>query len=363
MSNILGERVRLTSFGESHGKCVGAVLDGIPSGLELDIAAIQERLDERKPKMAKHSTQRAEADQFELWSGVFEGKTTGAPITLVINNEDTQSKDYELLRDKFRPGHADYTYHHKYPHRDHRGGGRSSIRVWAPIVAAGDICRQYLEKSMDIEICSFVSRVGKYESIPSMIKKKKGWQEHAEQSPIRMADAELESEVNAYIDLIAKQGDTLGGGIHTSIMGMPIGIGEPLFDKLNAKLGQYIFSINTVKALAFGEGNQAGYMTGKEHNDELTTDEQGNTYFRTNHGGGMLGGISTGEEITMDIVFKPISSHRSEQNMLDIQGKKHPIAISGRHDVFAVPRAIPIVNAMCYLAISDLYQSSISRSI
>ncbi len=358
MSNTLGHIIRITSFGESHGAGVGAVLEGIPSGIEIDLEAIQLALDKRKPNEGEYSTQRKEQDRLQILSGIFEGKTTGAPIAIFIPNEDVKSSDYDDLKDKYRPGHADYTYKNKYEHTDHRGGGRSSIRVWAPIVAAGDICRQYLMTQFAIELNSFVYQVGTISKEPAEFKKNKDWQKNAHKSKLRTPDPEIEVKMDDHIKRVAEEGDTLGGAIHTSVRGLPLGLGEPLFEKLNAKLAQYIFSINTVKSVEFGEGKKAAKMKGSEHNDQQMMVD-GKVHFKTNHAGGILGGISSGEELTIDIGFKPISSHQKEQTILAKSGEVTEMKIGGRHDVFAVPRAVPIVDAVCYLAIADLYRQGI----
>ncbi len=312
MSNTLGHIIKITSYGESHGEGIGAVLDGIPSGVQIDMQAIQRALDKRKPNEGKHSTQRRESDQVQLQSGLYEDKTTGAPIGIWIPNEDVKSADYDALADKYRPGHADYTYKNKYSHTDHRGGGRSSIRVWAPIVAAGDICRQFLETQFPLELYSMVYQIGDVSHSPEKLKQNQGWQQTAYDSKLRVADADTEAKMDDHISMIAHEGDTLGGSIHTSIRSLPLGLGEPLFEKVNAKLAQYLFSINTVKAIEFGEGKKAAQMKGSEHNDTQSM-QDGEVKFDTNHAGGMLGGITTGAELTIDIALKPISSNRQRQ--------------------------------------------------
>ncbi len=358
MSNTIGSIIRLSSYGESHGTGVGAVLEGIPAGISIDKEAIQRDLDKRKPSTSIHSTQRKESDVLQIQSGVFEGKTTAAPIGLWIPNEDNRSSDYETLRDKYRPGHADYTYKNKYKNVDHRGGGRSSIRVWAPIVAAGSICRQYLVTQFDIELHSFVYQIGSVAESPAVLKQYTDWQKTAYNSELRTPHTDIEVKMSDHIHTVSAEGDTLGGAIHTSIRGLPLGIGEPIFDKLQAKLGQYLFSINTVKALEFGEGKKAASMKGSEHND-LQEVQDNQISFKSNHSGGILGGISTGEEICINTFFKPISSHRQSQEILSQSGEKVVMKIQGRHDVCAVPRAIPIIDAMCFLAIADLYRLGI----
>ncbi len=353
MSNQLGKNIRVTSFGESHGEGVGVVLDGIPSGLEIDEQAVQNALDLRKPSAAAHSTQRKESDAFQFLSGVFESKTLGSPIAIWIPNEDPKSKDYDKLKDCYRPGHADYTYAHKYSHRDHRGGGRSSIRVFAPLVAAGEICRQLLARTHDIRVDAFVYQVGEKKYDPSLWKKEPKWEANARASKYRMADLQLESEIDAYIEDIKSNGDTLGGAIHASIVGVPLGWGEPIFEKLQAKLAQYLLSINTTKGIEFGKGFEAAAMKGSEHNDVVTAEG-----FESNNAGGSLGGISTGEEINLNLAFKPISSITREQRMMQKDGSTVKQAIDGRHDVFALPRAVPLVEAMIYLALADLESAS-----
>ncbi len=353
MSNQLGDYIRVTSMGESHGAGVAAVLEGIPTGMRIDRAALQAALDKRKPSTAAYSTQRREADALQIQTGIYEECTLGSPITLWIANEDAHSQDYEEYRKVYRPGHADAGYALKYAHRDHRGGGRSSIRVWAPLVAAGDLCRQYLAQKYDIELSVFVCQVGEYKFPPEESKSNEGWRKRAAESKYRMAEEGVEKEIDKYISMVKEEGDTLGGMIHASILGLPAGWGEPIFGKIQAKLALYLMSINTSKGIEFGEGFSAASMRGSVHNDEWTEDG-----YASNHAGGSLGGITTGQELMLNLAMKPISSIRREQAMRHENGSVQRRKIQGRHDVFALPRAVPIVEALIYLALADLEAAS-----
>ncbi len=345
--NSIGQLFRLTTFGESHGAAIGGIIDGCPPGLELSIARIQSELDRRKPGQSKITTQRKEADTIRILSGVFEGKTLGSPIGFIIENADAKSKDYDHIKDVYRPSHADFTYDAKYGIRDHRGGGRSSARETACRVAAGAIARQLLEKE-GIEVWAYVSSVGDiecksdYRSLDRSL---------IEQSMVRCPDIAISEKMITYIEEIRKLGDTVGGTVSCVIQGLPAGLGEPVFDKLNADLAKALVSINAVKAFELGSGVSAAKMLGSEHNDQFTA--LGKTL--TNHSGGIQGGISNGEDITLRVTFKPVATIMQEQPTINAKGEAVAAAGKGRHDPCVVPRAVPIVEAMCLLTIADHY--------
>lgn len=347
--NQLGRLFSVTSFGESHGDAVGCVIQGCPAGLLIDLNHIQQQIDRRKTGQHTFASSRKETDRVRVLSGVYEGKTLGSPIALLIENTDARSADYENLKDVFRPGHADWTNQVKYGHRDHRGGGRSSIRITAPMVAAGSIAFQLLRNVVPIELSVFVAQIG---SISTRIK----FADTAtiEGSPLRCPDPQATEAMLQEIAVCQAQGDTLGGQIHCQIRGIPAGWGEPIFNKMQAALGQAMFSINTVKGVSFGEGFAAAGLRGSEHNDCFVMDN-GQLKTESNRAGGILGGISNGEPITLDIAFKPISSIQQGQHAASTNGELIPLAIGGRHDVCAVPRAVPIVEAYIAIVLADLY--------
>jgi len=347
--NQLGRLFSVTSFGESHGEAVGCVIQGCPAGLPLDLNLLQQQVDRRKTGQYAFASARKESDRVAILSGVYEGKTLGSPISLLIHNTDARSGDYDTLKDVFRPGHADWTNQVKYGHRDHRGGGRSSIRITAPMVAAGSVANQLLRYLFPINIVVFVSQIG---SIATSIKVADA--ATIEASPLRCPDPQATEAMLQEIAACQEQGDTLGGCIHCHISGVPAGWGEPVFYKLQAALGQAMLSINTVKGVSFGEGFSAASHRGAEHNDQFIVD---NGHIKTvlNKAGGILGGISNGEPITMDIAFKPISSIQQGQQAVSADGTLMPLAIRGRHDVCAVPRAVPIVEAYIAIVLADLY--------
>lgn len=342
--NTLGHTVKLTSFGESHGPLVGAVLDGIPSGIDLDFVEIQKELDRRKPGNSELSSERKEEDHFEIVSGVFENKTTGAPICVLIPNKNQNSGDYSKIKDYYRPGHADYTYQQKYGIRDYRGGGRSSARVTAAWVAAGAICKQYLNQKTKIEVQAIVSQV--YNCVLKKPLFQYDWKK-ANKNAIHCPDETTAKEMENIIKDVKLEGDTVGGVISCRILNCPVGLGEPLFGKLNAEISKAMMSINAVKGIQFGNGFEAANFKGSENNDTVNSN--------SNHDGGITGGISNGKTIEFDLVFKPTSSIKIEQDMLNSRGEIDKIKIEGRHDPCVLPRAIPIVEAMVYLVISDFY--------
>jgi chorismate synthase len=346
--NQLGRIFSVTSFGESHGTAVGCVIDGCPAGLKLDLNFIQQQVDRRKTGKQSFASQRRESDLINIISGVYEGRTLGSPITLMINNNDARSEDYDHLKNIYRPGHADYTYQSKYGFRDHRGGGRSSIRITAPMVGAGAIALQLLQTVAPIKINVFVTQIGK---VKTDIKSCDF--EAIESSPVRCPDEKATAAMLDEIANCAESGDTLGGKIRCCIEGVPVGWGEPIFGKIQALLGHAMFSINTVKGVSFGEGFDAAEQTGSVHNDRFVY-EAGTFNTEQNKAGGVLGGITTGETIVMEIAFKPISGIQQKQAAIDRFGKEVPLAIGGRHDVCAVPRAVPIVEAYTAIVLADL---------
>lgn len=343
--NSYGTLFKLTTFGESHGVAIGGIIDGCPPGIELDLAAIQNELDRRKPGQSKIVTQRKEPDEVEFLSGLFEGKTTGTSIGFVIRNTNQKSKDYSHIKDIYRPSHADYTYEKKYGIRDYRGGGRSSARETACRVVAGAVAKQLLAK---IEINAFVSSVGKISIDKDYAKLNLA---NTENNIVRCPD---ESTAEAMIELIndtRKKGDTVGGVVSCIIKNVPVGLGEPVFDKLHAELGKAMLSINAVKGFQYGSGFNGASMYGSEHNDLFN--EDGST--KTNLSGGVQGGISNGMDIYFDVAFKPVATLIQKQEALDASGNLVEMQGKGRHDPCVVPRAVPIVEAMAALVLADFY--------
>lgn len=349
MSNTFGTLFKITSFGESHGPSVGVVIDGCPAGLVIDFDLIQTELFRRRPGQSKITTARNEKEDFEIVSGIFEGKSTGAPITLIIANSDTRSKDYEHNTDVFRPSHADYTYQKKYGNRDHRGGGRSSARITAGWVAAGAIAKQILA-TKKINIQGYVSQAG-------TVKLNSAYTEldlnNTENNIVRCPDESVANEMIALIEKTKKAGDTIGGVISCVATNVPVGLGEPVFNKLHAALGQAMLSINAVKGVAFGSGFEGASMKGSEHNDAFVAGKKTTT--QTNFSGGIQGGISNGEDILLKVAFKPVATIMKEQNTVNEAGNSTTIKGKGRHDPCVVPRAVPIVEAMAAIVLADFY--------
>lgn len=345
--NTFGTLYKITTFGESHGKGIGVVIDGCPSGLILDEDHIFAELQRRKPGQSKIVTQRHENEDFEILSGVFEGKTTGTPLTIFIRNQDQRSKDYSHIATKFRPSHADYTYTQKYGIRDYRGGGRSSARETAARVIAGAVASQVLSQ-MGIKINAFVSQVGNI-TIPSDAEIDTG---KTEDNIIRCPHPETAVQMIGLITKIKKQGDTIGGKISCIISGMLVGIGAPVFDKLHAELGKAMLSINAVKGFEFGSGFKAVEMRGSEHNDAFENID-GKIVTKTNFSGGIQGGISNGMNINFNVGFKPVATIILAQDSVDEDGNKTIVEGKGRHDPCVVPRAVPIVEAMAALVLLD----------
>lgn len=351
MGSTYGKIFNISTFGESHGKAIGVVIDGCPSGIVFDEYFIQSELDKRKPGQSRITTQRKEADSFEVLSGVFEGKTTGTPIALVIHNEDQRSKDYGHISDKFRPSHADYTYSAKYGNRDYRGGGRSSARETAARVAAGALAKTILAQ-LGVKISAYVSQVGK-------LKLEKKYQdlnlETRFDNDVRCPDEEMAQQMFDYIDETRKKGDSIGGIISCIASGVPVGWGEPVFDKLHAELGKAMLSINAVKGFEYGSGFEGVKLYGSEHNDEFYADEKGNVKTKTNNSGGILGGISNGEDIYFNVAFKPTATIMKDQSSVNEAGEDVTVSGKGRHDPCVLPRAVPIVEAMTALVLVDFY--------
>lgn len=351
MSNTFGRLFKVSTFGESHGPAIGAVIDGCPAGLALDEAALQHELDRRRPGQSRLTTQRQEADQVEVLSGVFEGKTTGQPIGLLIRNQDQRSKDYSHIASSYRPSHADYTYQSKWGHRDYRGGGRSSARETAARVAAGAVAKQLLQQ-WGISVWAWVSGVGELEL-------NKPYQEldlsQTDSNPVRCPDAQMAERMADYIDQIRKDRDTVGGIVSAVIKGVPVGLGEPVFGKLHAELGAAMLGINAAKGFEYGSGFAGVILRGSKHNDQFYTDEQGQVHTRTNLSGGIQGGISNGEDIYFRVAFKPVATIMQDQESINQQGEAVTVSGKGRHDPCVVPRAVPIVEAMAALVLADAY--------
>lgn len=344
-ANTWGELFRVTTFGESHGAALGAVIDGCPPGLELSEADLQPLLDKRKPGQNRYTTARREADQVRILSGVFEGKTTGTPIGLLIENTDQRSKDYGDIKDKFRPGHADYTYAHKYGVRDYRGGGRSSARETAMRVAAGAIAQKYLAQQFGMKFQASVVQIGPHSTHPD--EPTFAWQQVA-QDPLFCGDAHMSAAAQDYLKQLLKDGDSVGARVYLAVTGVPVGLGEPVFDRLDADLAKALMSINAVKAVSIGDGFAVAAQRGSEHRDALTP-----TGFASNHAGGVLGGISSGQPLIAEVAFKPTSSITTPGDTIDVHGQPTTIVTRGRHDPCVGIRGVPVVEAMAALVLMD----------
>lgn len=347
--NSFGQAFKVTTFGESHGKGLGLIIDGCPAGLVIDEAFIQEELARRRPGQSKIVTQRKEPDIVQIFSGVFEGKTTGTPIGMVIMNKDQKSKDYSHIADKFRPSHADFTYQEKYGQRDYRGGGRSSARETAARVAAGAVAKLFL-KAKGIDIAAYVNQVG-------LIKIEKPYQEldlsQVEATPVRCPDLVVAKEMIQLIQEVRKAGDTIGGVVTGIIQACPTGLGEPAFDKLHADLGKAMLSINACKGFEYGSGFGGVSKRGSEHNDAFYSAADGTIKTKTNHSGGIQGGISNGMDIYFNVAFKPVATIVSAQQSVNMEGDAVEVVGKGRHDPCVLPRAVPIVEAMAALVVAD----------
>ena len=348
--NTFGQLFKIATFGESHGKALGVVIDGCPPGIEIDEAYIQSELARRRPGQSKIVTQRKEADQVQILSGVFEGKSTGTPIGMVIFNQDQRSKDYSHIADKFRPSHADYTYQAKYGIRDYRGGGRSSARETAARVAAGAIAKSLLQQK-GIEVKAYVSQVGE-------LKLDKTYEQldlsRIEENPVRCPDPAIAQEMIGFIKAIRKEGDTVGGVVSAVITGCPAGLGEPAFNKLHSELGRAMLSINACKGFEYGSGFAGVSMRGSQHNDAFYQ-EADKVKTRTNYSGGIQGGISNGMDIYFRCAFKPVATIVPQQESINESGEQVIVEGKGRHDPCVVPRAVPIVEAMAALVLADYW--------
>lgn len=347
--NSFGTLYKITTCGESHGGAVGVIIDGCPSGILIDAAEIQTALDRRKPGQSDLTTPRKEEDRIHILSGVFQGQTTGTPILLLAYNKDMRPQEYDTLKTLYRPSHADYTYQMKYGIRDYRGSGRASARETLARVAAGAIAAKYLKQTYGIEILSFVTQVG---NILAHIDHTAVTLEAIEASPVRCPDPLSAEKMIQHIKHVQAAGDSIGGVIRGVIRGVPPGIGEPVFDKLSADLGKAMLSINAAKGFDIGEGFQSATLRGSEHNDPFILENQ-RLKLQKNHAGGVLGGISTGEDIYFRVAFKPVSTIRVPQETLTTQHQPITLSASGRHDPCVLPRAVPIVDAMSALVVMD----------
>ena len=350
MFNSFGNIFRLTSFGESHGPGVGGVIDGFPAGIVIDMDFVQQELNRRRPGQSQLTTSRQEPDQVEFLSGIFEGKTTGCPIGFIVWNKNQHSNDYENIRNLFRSSHADYTYTQKFGLRDHRGGGRSSARETISRVVAGALAKQAL-KQLGISITAYTSQVGD-------IKLKKDYHEYdfnvIETNDVRCPDVEKAQEMAELITQVKAEGDTIGGVITCVIKGCPVGLGQPVFGKLHAALGNAMLSINAVKGFAYGEGFDSMNLRGSQQND-VFYNNHGHIDTHSNHSGGIQGGISNGQDIYFKVAFKPVATLLMEQQTVDINGTETSMKAKGRHDPCVLPRAVPIVEAMAAMTILDYY--------
>jgi len=339
--NTIGKLFTVTSFGESHGPAIGCIIDGCPPGFELSEADIQPDLDRRKPGTSRHTTQRRESDEVEILSGVFEGKTTGTPIGLLIRNTDQRSKDYSDIKDVFRPGHADLTYEKKYGLRDYRGGGRSSARETAMRVAAGAVAKKYLKLRYGIIIRGYLAQLG-----PIKIEKL-DW-DAVEQNPFFCPDADKVAELESYMDALRKEGNSVGARINVVASGVPVGLGEPVFDRMDADIAHALMCINAAKGVEIGAGFECIEQKGTEHRDLITPEG-----FQSNHAGGILGGISSGQDILASVAFKPTSSLRLPGQTINRKGESAEVITTGRHDPCVGIRATPIVEAMLAITLMD----------
>ena len=346
--NTFGNIFRLTTFGESHGDAIGGVVDGMPAGIDIDLEFIQQELNRRRPGQSKITTSRQEADQVEILSGVFEGKSTGCPIGFIVRNTNQHSQDYENMRCLFRPSHADYTYYNKYGVRDHRGGGRSSARITISRCVGGALAKLVL-RQLGVSVQAYTSQVGP-------IALERDYRQYdlslTETNAVRCPDLEKAREMEALITQMKAEGDTIGGIITCVIKGCPTGVGEPEFDKLHAALGAAMLSINAVKGFEYGEGFDGVTARGSEQNDVFYS-ERGHITTKTNHSGGIQGGISNGQDIYCRIAFKPVATILTEQETVDLEGNATTFKAHGRHDPCVLPRAVPIVESMAAMTILD----------
>ena len=342
--NTLGRQFTLTTFGESHGIALGGVVDGCPPGMALSVADLQADLDRRKPGQSKYTTQRKESDRVEILSGVFEGVTTGTPIGLLIHNEDPRTRDYEKIKDRFRPGHADYTYLKKYGLRDYRGGGRSSARETTMRVAAGGIARKYLAEHYGVTIRGCVYQIG------DIYIERKDWDEVAA-NPFFVGDKSTVEQLGAFIDQIRREGDSVGAAVYVEACGVPVGWGEPVFDRLDADIAKAMMSINAAKGVEIGAGFEAVMQRGSQHRDQMNPKDP--QLFMSNHAGGVLGGISSGQNIEVKVAFKPTSSISAPGQTVNLDNQPVDAVVTGRHDPCVGIRAVPIAEAMLALVLMD----------
>ncbi|MFC1616112.1 chorismate synthase [Patescibacteria group bacterium] len=347
--NSFGQLFRITTFGESHGPAVGVVIDGCPAGMELSEEDIQKELDKRRPGQSEVTTPRKESDLVKIYSGVFEGKTTGMPIMLMAENQNVRSEDYEHLRNVFRPSHADYVYQQKYGIRDWRGGGRSSAReTWAR-VAAGAVAKKFLREEVGLNVLAYVSQVGE---VKAEVDYQKVSKKDVEKNIVRCPDQGAAEKMIDLIKKLKKEGDSVGGVVQVVMSNMPVGLGEPVFDKLEADLAKGMLSIGASKGFEIGSGFAAAGMKGSEHNDEFEiVDEK--VRMKTNNAGGVLGGISAGEDVHFKVAFKPTSTIGKKQQTVDVEGQEVELEAKGRHDPCILPRAVPVVEAMTWLILMD----------
>ena len=341
--NSIGKLFTVTSFGESHGLAIGCIVDGCPPGLEISASDLQPDLDRRKPGQSRYTTQRKEDDEVKILSGVFEGRTTGASIGMMIENKDQKSKDYSKIKDLFRPSHADYTYHQKYGERDYRGGGRSSARETAMRVAAGGIAKKYLKARLGIEIFGYVSQLG-----PVIAESFE--QSEIENNPFFFPDPHKVAELETYMQALSKEGNSIGAKVTVVAKNMPVGLGEPIFDRLDAELAHSLMGINAVKGVELGAGFDVVAQKGTEHRDELTPGG-----FLSNNSGGVLGGISSGQDIVAHLALKPTSSVRIPGQSINTAGEAAEVVTTGRHDPCVGIRAVPIAEAMLAITLMDHY--------
>ena len=341
--NSIGKLFTVTSFGESHGLAIGCIVDGCPPGLEISAADLQPDLDRRKPGQSRYTTQRREDDEVKILSGIFEGKTTGASIGMIIENKDQKSKDYSKIKDLFRPSHADYTYHQKYGERDYRGGGRSSARETAMRVAAGAIAKKYLHERLGVEIFGYVSQLGP-------IVAERFVQDEIEQNPFFFPDPDKIGELETYMQALTKEGNSIGAQVTVVAKQVPVGLGEPVFDRLDADLAHALMGINAVKGVEIGAGFDSVSQKGTEHRDEMTPEG-----FLSNNSGGILGGISSGQSIVANLALKPTSSLRIPGQSINTAGESVEVVTTGRHDPCVGIRAVPIAEAMLAITLMDHY--------
>lgn len=354
--NTLGRLLTLTTFGESHGHAIGGVLDGFPSGIAIDQDFVAQHMQRRRPGQSTVTTGRQEKDQVEFLSGLLDGVSTGAPIAFIIRNNDQHSSDYDELKDLFRPSHADYAWLQRYGIRDWRGGGRSSARVTAPICVAGALAVQALQKMIPaLDITAFTSQIGPYSTNPA--NDMNYTTVMAESNPIRCPDGQLAAKMEEYIHKLREEQDSTGGCVTCIVRGMPAGIGNPVFDKLEATLAKVMLGINAAKGFEYGDGFAAAAQRGSEHNDAFRM-ENGKVVTTTNHSGGIQGGISNGQAIRFRVAFKPTPTIGREQNTVTLDGREVTIAAKGRHDPCVVPRAVPVVESLTALVLLDQYLSS-----